>query len=163
VFPIKLKPMSSGQLVSKTWGEFEPDEVFEMAVLRSEVFFLEQKITEEEFDRFDRDPRTRHLWFADERGMVGYLRIVHDQEAAPRHEGIPDSLGRMVVRQDARGSGVAGRLMQAALDIAGDSPLYLHAQTYVTELYARFGFEARGDVFDEAGIPHILMIRQPGA
>jgi len=43
--------MSSPPVIHKTWGEFTPDEVFEMAVLRSEVFFLEQKIDEEEFDR----------------------------------------------------------------------------------------------------------------
>ncbi len=155
--------MIKSQLVSKTWGEFTPDDVFEMAVLRSEVFFLEQKITEEEFDRFDRDPHTRHLWFSDDRGMVGYLRIVHDPDAAKAHEGIPDSLGRMVVRADSRGKGIAGRLMQAALDIAGDKPLYLHAQSYVQALYANYGFEPRGDVFDEAGIPHILMIRRTAA
>jgi ElaA protein len=155
--------MGVSQVVSKTWSEFTPDDVFEMAVLRSEVFFLEQKITEEEFDRFDRDPSTQHLWISDDRGMVGYLRIVHDENAAARHEGIPDSLGRMVVRADARGQGVAGRVMQAALDRAGSKPLYLHAQTYVTALYAGFGFEPHGDVFEEAGIPHILMIRYPDA
>lgn len=159
--PIKLNLMSADQLVSKTWGEFTPDEVFEMAVLRSEVFFLEQKITEEEFDRFDRDPTTRHLWFADDRGFKGYLRILHDPDASSAHQGIPDSLGRMVVRADARGHGIAGRLMQAALDIAGDRPLYLHAQTYVADLYAQFGFEPQGDVFEEAGIEHIVMIRYP--
>jgi ElaA protein len=153
--------MGLSQLVAKTWGEFTPDDVFEMAVLRSEVFFLEQKITEEEFDRFDRDPLTRHLWFADDAGMVGYLRIVHDPGAAADHEGIPDSLGRMVVRADARGQGIAQRLMQAALDLVGDRPLYLHGQTYVSDLYARFGFEPQGGEFEEAGIPHILMIRHP--
>jgi ElaA protein len=133
-----------------------------MAVLRSEVFFFEQKITEEEFDSFDRDPATRHLWCADERGMLGYLRIVHDPSSADKHQGIPDSLGRMVVREDARGQGVAARLMEAALQIVGDKPLFLHAQTYVTSLYAKFGFVEHGDVFDEAGIPHILMMRPPG-
>jgi ElaA protein len=151
--------VNTSQLHHKTWGEFTPDDVFEMAVLRSEVFFLEQKITEEEFDSLDRDPATQHLWFSDERGMLGYLRIVHDPASQDRHQGIPDSLGRMVVRKDARGHGLAQKLMAAALTIAGDKPLYLHAQTYVSPLYAKFGFVEHGDVFDEAGIPHILMIR----
>jgi len=152
-----------GEVQIKTWGEFTPDEVFEMAVLRSEVFFLEQKITEEEFDSFDRDPRTLHLWISDESGMVGYLRILNAPELAAEHEGIPESLGRMVVRKDRRGEGIAQRLMSRAIDLVGDRPLYLHAQTYVTSLYAGYGFVEHGEPFDEAGIPHVLMIRRPGA
>jgi ElaA protein len=155
--------MSSPPVIHKTWGEFTPDEVFEMAVLRSEVFFLEQKIDEEEFDAADRDPTTLHLWIADDEGMAAYLRIVHNPDQAASHDGIADSFGRMVVRKSARGRGLAQLLMARALEIAGDKPLYLHAQDYVTSLYAKFGFERRGELFHEAGIPHVLMVRHPDA
>ena len=134
-----------------------------MAVLRSEVFFLEQKIDEEEFDAADRDPTTVHLWIADDEGIAAYLRIVHNPDQASSHDGIADSLGRMVVRKSARGRGLAQVLMARALEIAGDKPLYLHAQDYVTSLYAKFGFERRGELFHEAGIPHVLMVRHPDA
>lgn len=134
-----------------------------MAVLRSEVFFLEQKIDEEEFDAADRDPTTLHLWIADDEGMAAYLRIVHNPDQAASHDGIADSFGRMVVRKSARGRGLAQVLMARALEIAGDKPLYLHAQDYVTSLYAKFGFERRGELFHEAGIPHVLMVRHPDA
>jgi len=152
--------MGTRTLVTKTWGEFTPDEVFEMAVLRSEVFFLEQKITEEEFDAADRDPSTHHLWFSDDTGMVAYLRVVHSSDAATTPHGITDSLGRMVVRKDARGQGLAQELLAAALQLVGDRPLYLHAQEYVKGLYASYGFVEQGDLFDEAGIPHRLMVRE---
>ena len=134
-----------------------------MAVLRSEVFFLEQKIDEEEFDAADRDPTTIHLWVADDEGMAAYLRIVHNPDHAASHDGVADSLGRMVVRKSARGRGLAQVLMARALEIAGDKPLYLHAQDYVTSLYAKFGFERRGELFQEAGIPHVLMVRRTHA
>jgi ElaA protein len=155
--------MATPSVIQKTWGEFTPDDVFEMAVLRSEVFFLEQRIDEEEFDAADRDPSTIHLWIADSQGMAAYLRIVHQPDSGPDHHGIPDSLGRMVVRATARGTGLAQVLMARALEIVGDKPLYLHAQDYVTSLYAKFGFVAEGDVFPEAGIPHVLMVRYPDA
>jgi ElaA protein len=155
--------MTSTQVIHRTWGEFTPDEVFEMAVLRSEVFFLEQKIDEEEFDAADRDPRTIHLWIADEQGMAAYLRIVHTPDGASDHEGIVDGLGRMVVRASARGKGLAQLLMSEAVNLVGDRPLYLHAQDYVTSLYEKYGFERRGDLFQEAGIPHVLMVRHPHA
>ena len=134
-----------------------------MAILRSEVFFLEQKIDEEEFDKADRDPTTLHLWISDDEGMAAYLRIVHNPAQAVSHDGIADSLGRMVVRKSARGRGLAQVLMARALEIAGDKPLYLHAQDYVTTLYAKFGFERRGELFQEAGIPHVVMVRHPDA
>ena len=134
-----------------------------MAVLRSEVFFLEQKIDEEEFDTADRDPTTLHLWISDDEGMAAYLRIVHNPAQAVSHDGIADSLGRMVVRKSARGRGLAQVLMARALEIAGYKPLYLHAQDYVTSLYAKFGFERRGELFQEAGIPHVVMVRHPDA
>ena len=134
-----------------------------MAVLRSEVFFLEQKIDEEEFDTADRDPTTLHLWISDDEGMAAYLRIVHNPAQAVSHDGIADSLGRMVVRKSARGRGLAQVLMARALEIAGAKPLYLHAQDYVTTLYAKFGFERRGELFQEAGIPHVVMVRHPDA
>lgn len=155
--------MTSTQVIHRTWGEFTPDEVFEMAVLRSEVFFLEQKIDEEEFDAADRDPSTSHLWIADEQGMAAYLRIVHTPDVASDHEGIVDGLGRMVVRASARGRGLAQVLMSEALNLVGDRPLYLHAQDYVTSLYEKYGFERRGELFQEAGIPHVLMVRHPHA
>lgn len=155
--------MTPPQVIHRTWGEFTPDEVFEMAVLRSEVFFLEQKIEEEEFDAADRDPSTIHLWIADDQGMAAYLRIVHTPDAASDHGGIADGLGRMVVRASARGKGLAQILMSEALNLVGDRPLYLHAQDYVTSLYEKYGFERRGELFQEAGIPHVLMVRNPHA
>ena len=147
----------------KTWGEFTPYDVFEMAVLRTEIFFLEQKIDEEELDSLDRHEDTLHLWRSDDRGMTGYLRIVHDDLAADAHQGISWSLGRMVVRKDCRGQGLAKELLLEALAIMGDKPLYLHAQEYVMPLYASVGFTPVGETFTEAGIAHRLMVRRSDA
>ena len=155
--------MTNCATVVKTWGEFTPDEVFEMAVLRTEIFFLEQKIDEEELDAFDRHPDTLHLWRADEQGMTGYLRLVHDESAAKTHQGASWSVGRMVVRKDCRGKGLAKELLEEALALMGERPLYLHAQEYVMPLYASMGFEEVGDTFKEAGIPHRLMVKNPRA
>ena len=155
--------MTQSDTVVKTWGEFTPDDVFDMAVLRTEIFFLEQQIDEEELDSWDRHPETVHLWKHDDRGMTGYLRLVHDESAAKAHEGISWSVGRMVVRADCRGQGLAKQLLVEALELMGERDLYLHAQEYVMPLYASVGFEAVGDTFTEAGIAHRLMIRRTGA
>jgi len=65
----------------------------------------------------------------------------------------------MVVRKDCRGKGLAKELLEEALALMGERPLYLHAQEYVMPLYASMGFEEVGDTFKEAGIPHRLMVK----
>ncbi len=69
------------------------------------------------------------------------------------------AIGRVVVRADRRGQGLAQVLMERALgDLEGRAVL-LHSQEYIAPLYAKFGFEPFGSVYVEAGIPHISMYR----
>jgi predicted GNAT family N-acyltransferase len=49
-------------------------------------------------------------------------------------------------------------LLQAAR-LRGDREALLHAQCSAAPFYARAGFVERGPVFEEAGIPHIEMVR----
>ena len=73
-------------------------------------------------------------------------------------------IGRMAVLQSLRHAGV-GRAVLAALEAVararGDRELLLHAQTSAAPFYARAGYLERGEVFEEAGIPHIEMRRVP--
>jgi ElaA protein len=54
---------------------------------------------------------------------------------------------------------VAERLMTAALEVIGDGPCVLDAQTYLTGWYARLGFAQTGEEFLDDGIPHVPMRR----
>ena len=49
-------------------------------------------------------------------------------------------------------------LMQAA-KVRGDSSVLLHAQTSAAPFYRRAGFQVQGEPFDEAGIPHLAMVK----
>ena len=69
-------------------------------------------------------------------------------------------LGRMAVMPPWRDRGVGAAILQCLLEAArqgGLEEVYLHAQSRVVGFYAGFGFEAEGEEFDEAGIPHRLM------
>jgi YbgC/YbaW family acyl-CoA thioester hydrolase len=72
-------------------------------------------------------------------------------------------IGRMAVNRVLRGAGlgreVLGALLQAAID-RGDHEVRLHAQRSAQGFYQGLGFEARGEPFDEAGIPHIEMFKR---
>ena len=144
-------------MVAKPWGELTTAELYSFLKLRTDVFFVEQKVDEEELDNRDQEPTTVHFWIADDAGTAAYLRVLYD--ATPEHRDARRVPGRVVVRADRRGEGLAQILMARVIEEFGGEPLLLHAQEYVAPLYAKFGFEAFGEVYIEAGIPHVSMYR----
>lgn len=151
--------VSALALSQKAWSELTTNELYEFLKLRTDVFFLEQKIDETELDDRDREASTQHLWLADANGAVAaYLRVLRDPE--PEHHDARLVIGRVVVDPAHRGRGLAQKLLARVLEGFGDQAMLLHAQVYITPLYAGFGFEPVGEPFLEAGIPHQSMYRQ---
>jgi predicted GNAT family N-acyltransferase len=74
---------------------------------------------------------------------------------------LPDGhIGRMAVLPAWRGRGVGRALLDAAIHAArarGHTMLRLSAQTHAVAFYARAGFVAVGDEYEEAGIAHVAM------
>lgn len=148
-------------MIIKPWVELTTAELYSFLKLRTDVFFVEQHIDEEELDNRDQEPTTEHYWLADDAGeAVAYLRVLVDVE--PTHRDAHKLIGRVVVRADHRGKGLAQQLVTCVLERHGGDAFVLHAQEYIAPLYAGFGFESFGEVYVEAGIPHISMYR-PGA
>ena len=141
----------------KTWTELTTDELYAFLKLRTDVFYLEQKVDDEELDNRDLEPETTHFYIADEAGAAAYLRTLLDDEA--EHLDARRIVGRVVVRADRRGEGLAQQLLNRVLSLYGHEPLMLHAQVYAAPLYAKAGFVAFGEPYDEAGISHISMYR----
>jgi predicted GNAT family N-acyltransferase len=105
-----------------------------------------------EADRDGRDGEALHLVAVREGAVIGTCRLVFDGPVA--------RLGRMAVEADLRGQGVGAALLEEAERCAleaGSERIDLHAQTPAIPLYARHGFEQRGDLFVEEGIPHVSM------
>lgn len=124
------------------------------APLRTEVFVREQGVPQDlEWDL--EDLSAVHAVLQDPQGQVlatGRL-LVH----AP---GV-GRIGRMAVRAERRGQGLGRQVLAGLIEVArrrGDRMVLLHAQTSARGFYARQGFVARGEVFDEAGIEHIEMV-----
>ncbi|WP_309619285.1 GNAT family N-acetyltransferase [Salinibacterium sp.] len=149
--------MPECSVVSRSWSELTTSELYAVLKLRTDVFFVEQKVDEEELDNRDQEPGTRHHWIADSSGTVAYLRVLVNDE--PEHLDARHIIGRVVVRADRRGEGLAQQLMAVALKEFTGAPMLLHAQQYVAPLYAKFGFVAFGEPYAEATIMHISMYR----
>jgi predicted GNAT family N-acyltransferase len=66
----------------------------------------------------------------------------------------------MAVAKALRGGNLGRQVVEALMAAAkqrGDHQVILHAQCSAEGFYKRLGFEAHGDVFQDAGIDHIEM------
>ncbi|MFM9877451.1 MAG: GNAT family N-acetyltransferase [Rhodoglobus sp.] len=149
--------MPESSVTAKPWSALTTEELYSFIKLRTDVFLVEQKVDEPELDNRDLEPTTVHYFRADDAGAAAHLRTLHDD--APQHRDARRAIGRVVVRSDRRGEGLAQLLLTRALeDLAGEA-VVLHSQEYIAPLYAKLGFESFGEVYIEAGIPHISMYR----
>lgn len=121
------------------------------AAIRETVFVREQGVPPDiELDEWD--ARCEHAVAYDGTGKaIGTGRLLPDGH-----------IGRMAVLREARGLGVGSMILAALVERArmrGMGRVMLNAQSHAAPFYRRHGFEAYGDEFIEAGIPHVAMAR----
>ncbi|WP_427870270.1 GNAT family N-acetyltransferase [Leucobacter luti] len=129
---------------------------YRIAKLRQEVFALEQDCLYLDLDGRDLEAGAIQLWAESAGGgIAASLRILPEDSQEP---GLV-SIGRVVTAPEWRGRGIAAALVEAAIGEVAGRPILIHAQSYLTEWYARFGFAQTGPEFLEDGIPHTPMRR----
>ena len=121
-----------------------------LRAVRHAVFVVEQRVPEDlEWDAMD--ARCTHA-----------LAALHDGSPIGCGRLLPDGyIGRMAVLERWRGRGVGAALLRALVDLArerGHARAILNAQVTAVPFYARHGFVATGEAFDEAGIDHRVML-----
>lgn len=134
-----------------------PTDLPEIYSIRSQVFQLEQGVAPElEFD--GKDEHAQHLLAYLNNQPVGTTRI-------RQLDGQTAKVERVAVLQSARGLGIGKKMMEMALEFLTAAQVLevrIHAQEQVKDFYQRLGFEPEGEIFEEAGIPHVKMKRLLG-
>jgi len=119
--------------------------------IRDSVFGQEQEVPRE-LDWDGNDRHCNHVVATDNEGnAIGVGRIAPDGK-----------IGRLAVLKQWRSRGVGAKMLEALVDSArsrGLEKVYLHAQVQAVPFYENSGFEKDGDVFIEAGIWHVNMMR----
>ncbi len=123
--------------------------------LRTQVFVHEQKVPAEmEWD--EADATAVHGVVLNRMGLsLATGRLLQHAAGVGR-------IGRMAVTKQMRGADLGQRVLQALMQAAkdrGDHQVVLHAQCSAEGFYKRSGFVPQGDIFEEAGIAHIAMVR----
>lgn len=129
------------------------DDLDSCFALRRKVFMEEQGVTEaEEFD--GKDATAIHVLAHKGDSPAGCARVLPFGTTA--------RIGRVCVLPEYRGKAVGIALIETCHDAAratGATRVILGAQTRALSFYERLGYASYGDVFDDAGIAHLMMER----
>ena len=133
-------------------------ELHDVLQLRSEVFVVEQNCVFQDID--GADDQAMHVLGTQNNQLVAYARCfpagVKFAEA---------SIGRVVTRSLARGSGLGHLLIQQAVSsvcgLWGPQPIRIGAQARLKAYYSGHGFVDVGVPYVEDGIDHLEMVWTP--
>lgn len=123
----------------------------EILRLRQDVFVVEQECAYADIDGRDLEPGTIQFW-AGQGSVDATIRLLREPDGSER-------IGRVATAAAARGQGLAGRLIEAAIAEARSPVIRLGAQAQLEEWYGRFGFVRSGEDYLEDRIPHVPMTR----
>ena len=132
-----------------------PKELRAIQAIRIVVFQKEQGVSPElDFDGLDEICEQLIAYLNDE--YVGTARIKYLDNKTAKIE-------RLAVLRKAREQGIGKKIMSKALEIIASKNIrevVIHSQEYVKGLYQKLDFVEEGETFEEAGIPHVKMIKK---
>jgi ElaA protein len=144
----------------RRYGELAPLEIYAIFGARQAVFIVEQNAPYLDMDGKDLDAWHLVGWSGQE--VAAYLRLI-----APGVSFAEPSLGRVLTTTKiGRGSGLGRELVARGLEkiyqLYPTLPTRIGAQAHLHKFYGSLGFVQASEPYDEDGIPHIEMLREPG-
>lgn len=139
----------------KKFSDLSPDELYDILQLRSEIFVVEQNCVYNDLDGLDKD--AVHQFLKKDGEIVAYSRLLKPGTRFSEY-----SIGRVVVKQSERGTGLGIKMMEEAkryiINELGAAKIKISAQSYLQRFYENLGFEIITEMYLEDGIPHFGMM-----
>lgn len=129
-------------------------EIIDAQEVRHKVFVEEQKIPSK-LDLDGEDNNADHFVAYFENKPIATTRIRYLNNGIAKIE-------RTSVISEFRGKNIGNQIMEESLFYLkrkGIKEVMLHAQEHAKGFYEKIGFKQKGDVFEEAGIRHIEMVK----
>ena len=146
----------------KSFSQLTADELYAVLALRNQVFICEQQCAYQDLDGVDQD--TLHLFAKgdDNQQIIAYARLLPQGIAFKEA-----SIGRVIVAQNRRGSGIAHQLIKEAIATTcrqfNTNKIKIMAQAYLVSFYQSHGFVIDSEIYLEDNIPHIDMVLEQTA
>lgn len=141
--------------IFKHFSELSTDELYDILQLRAEIFVVEQDCVYNDIDGLDKNAVHQFLKKDDE--IVAYSRLLKPGTRFPHY-----SIGRVIVAQSERGTGLGIQMMEEAKQFILNNwqaeKIKISAQKYLRNFYEDLGFKIVTDEYLEDGIPHFGMI-----
>ncbi len=139
----------------KSFNELNTDELYDILRLRSEIFVVEQNCVYNDLDGLDKV--AVHQFLRKDGEIIAYSRLLKPGTRFPEY-----SIGRVVVKQSERGTGLGNEMMEEAkkyiIKVWGATKIKISAQGYLQRFYENLGFEIVTEMYLEDGIPHYGML-----
>lgn len=153
-----MAPDATPEVRAARFEDLDVATLYRILRLRSEVYVVEQQCIYSDLDGRDREPTTTLLWVDDDQDsptVAATVRLLVQPDGSYR-------LGRVVTALAKRHTGLAGALIDASLRmVPPGATVALDAQIRLAPWYERWGFSRSGPDFDEDGMPHTPMRRDP--
>jgi ElaA protein len=143
----------------KKFEDLSVFELYEILALRAEVFVVEQNCPYQDLD--GKDLQSWHFMVRNEVGkLVAVTRLLPEGVSYKGYT----SIGRVVSSPSVRGTGIGKVLLvesvKKTIELFGNQPIKIGAQTYLLKFYESFGFVSTGEEYLEDDIPHTKMVRR---
>ena len=140
----------------KKYEELTLKEAHDIFAIRSEVFVVEQDCVYQDID--GKDPKALHIIGTHGSKKIAYARIFDKTIIYNNHIAI----GRILVCKEKRAQQIGHNLVEYCLKTIkknfAKTPIKISAQAHLEFFYNHHGFQKKGEVYLEDGIPHISMV-----
>ncbi|RIJ48588.1 GNAT family N-acetyltransferase [Maribellus luteus] len=139
----------------KHFSELTNEELYGIMQLRAEVFVVEQNCVYNDLDGHDKE--AIHQFLRKDGVVVACSRLLK-----PGSRFSDYSIGRVVVKESERGTGLGIQMMEEAKDFMlkewNAEKIKISAQKYLQKFYEELGFVVITEEYLEDGIPHFGML-----
>ena len=139
----------------KHFSELTNEELYGIMQLRAEVFVVEQNCVYNDLDGHDKE--AIHQFLKKDGVVLASSRLLK-----PGSRFSDYSIGRVVVKESERGTGLGIQMMEEAKDFMlkewKAEKIKISAQKYLQKFYEELGFVVITEEYLEDGIPHFGML-----
>ncbi len=139
-----MSKKNSISIIETSWLEHSA----EISEIRATVFIQEQAVPKN-IEMDGKDDECIHFLISNDDTPIGTARIK-----------MSGKIERVSILKQNRNKGLGSKLMNFIIDTAKENRferIHLHSQMESIGFYKNLGFIEQGDVFQEAGIDHVLM------